>query len=179
MALFAQYAMAASQEALEDASWHPKSDEDLEATVCDSRPDILSVADTPQGVYIGSGIGSFDEVFETSIAYEKGGYRKVSPLFVPRLLINLAAGHISMRFGLKVCRRPIRRHGCPLTFYFPGTKSCGHDCLHDWCSRNRRRCSFHRLRRCRRNDRWRRRILHPSFGYCRIRPCQKSSHGLE
>ncbi|KAH7055736.1 3-oxoacyl-synthase-like protein [Macrophomina phaseolina] len=85
MALFAQYAMAASQEALEDASWHPKSDEDLEAT----------------GVYIGSGIGSFDEVFETSIAYEKGGYRKVSPLFVPRLLINLAAGHISMRFGLK------------------------------------------------------------------------------
>ncbi|OJD34878.1 beta-ketoacyl synthase [Diplodia corticola] len=85
MALFAQYAMAASQEALEDAAWHPKKEEDLEAT----------------GVYIGSGIGSFDDVYETSIAYEKGGYRKVSPLFVPRLLINLAAGHISMRFGLK------------------------------------------------------------------------------
>ncbi|KAL1628198.1 Mitochondrial beta-keto-acyl synthase [Diplodia seriata] len=85
MALFAQYAMAASHEALEDAAWHPKKEEDLEAT----------------GVYIGSGIGSFDDVYETSIAYEKGGYRKVSPLFVPRLLINLAAGHISMRFGLK------------------------------------------------------------------------------
>lgn len=33
MALFAQYAMAASCEALEDAAWHPKSEEDLEATV--------------------------------------------------------------------------------------------------------------------------------------------------
>ena len=76
-----------------------------------------SLADLEQGVYIGSGIGSFDDVYETSVAYEKGvrwrfillnplltgvkGYRKVSPLFVPRLLINLAAGHISMRFGLK------------------------------------------------------------------------------
>ncbi|KAK0660619.1 putative 3-oxoacyl-(acyl-carrier-protein) synthase [Lasiodiplodia hormozganensis] len=85
MALFAQYAMAASHEALEDAAWHPKAEQDLEAT----------------GVYIGSGIGSFDDVYETSIAYDKGGYKKVSPLFVPRLLINLAAGHISMRFGLK------------------------------------------------------------------------------
>ncbi|KAK7732064.1 hypothetical protein SLS57_001044 [Botryosphaeria dothidea] len=85
MALFAQYAMAASREALEDAAWRPKTEKDLEAT----------------GVYIGSGIGSFDDVYETSIAYEKGGYKKVSPLFVPRLLINLAAGHISMRFGLK------------------------------------------------------------------------------
>ncbi|KAK8161686.1 ketoacyl synthase domain-containing protein [Phyllosticta citrichinensis] len=85
MALFAQYAMAASHEALEDAQWHPKTEEELETT----------------GVYIGSGIGSFEDVYETSVAYEKGGYRKVSPLFVPRLLINLAAGHISMRFGLK------------------------------------------------------------------------------
>jgi 3-oxoacyl-[acyl-carrier-protein] synthase II len=71
-----------------------------------------------QGVYMGSGIGSLDDVYDTTVAYEKGvsqvdhltppstdcsqGYRKVSPLFVPRLLINLAAGHISMRYGFKV-----------------------------------------------------------------------------
>lgn len=55
-----------------------------------------------QGVYIGSGIGNLDDIVKTAVDYEKGGYKKVSPLFVPRLLINLAAGHISMRYGFKV-----------------------------------------------------------------------------
>ncbi|PNS17456.1 3-oxoacyl [Sphaceloma murrayae] len=85
MATFAQYAMAAAQEALNDAEWHPTKSEDLEAT----------------GVYIGSGIGSLDDAYDTAIAFRDGGYRKVSPLFVPRLLINLAGGHISMRYGFK------------------------------------------------------------------------------
>lgn len=85
MALFAQYAIAAAQDALNDAGWHPSSLEDLEAT----------------GVAIGSGIGNLDEAFNTSVAFHEGGYRKVSPLFVPRLLINLAAGHVSMRYGFK------------------------------------------------------------------------------
>ncbi|KAF1987896.1 ketoacyl synthase domain-containing protein [Aulographum hederae CBS 113979] len=85
MALFAQYAMAASEEALDDAGWKPTTAEDREAT----------------GVYVGSGIGAFEVVYDTAVAFEKDGYHKVSPLFVPRLLINLAAGHISMRFGFK------------------------------------------------------------------------------
>ncbi|KAH8704664.1 3-oxoacyl-synthase-like protein [Phaeosphaeriaceae sp. PMI808] len=85
MARFAQYAMVASEEALEDSGWIPKNEDDLEAT----------------GVYMGSGIGNLDDIYDTTVAFEKGGYRKVSPLFVPRLLINLAAGHVSMRHGFK------------------------------------------------------------------------------
>lgn len=83
MALFAQYAIASAQEALDDADWHPTKQEDLEAT----------------GVTIGSGIGNLDEAYNTSIAFHEAGYRKVSPLFVPRLLINLAAGHVSIKHG--------------------------------------------------------------------------------
>ncbi|KAF2846456.1 3-oxoacyl-synthase-like protein [Plenodomus tracheiphilus IPT5] len=85
MARFTQYAMVASEEALKDAGWSPTKEADLEAT----------------GVCIGSGIGSLDDIYNTTVAYEKGGYRKVSPLFVPRLLINLAAGHVSMRYGFR------------------------------------------------------------------------------
>ncbi|KAL9638400.1 MAG: hypothetical protein Q9164_001578 [Protoblastenia rupestris] len=54
-----------------------------------------------QGICLGSGIGSLDTVYDTSVAFLTGGAKKVSPLFVPKLLINLAAGHISMKHGLK------------------------------------------------------------------------------
>ncbi|KAK2765645.1 Mitochondrial beta-keto-acyl synthase [Arachnomyces sp. PD_36] len=82
-ATFTQYAVAATEEALEDAGWKPTSSEQKEAT----------------GVCLGSGIGNFDEIYNTTLAYDNGGYKKVSPLFVPKLLINLGAGHISMRYG--------------------------------------------------------------------------------
>ncbi|KAF2862427.1 ketoacyl synthase domain-containing protein [Piedraia hortae CBS 480.64] len=85
LARFAQYALACTHEALEDAGWHPTKPEDLEAT----------------GVTLGSGIGNLDEAYDTSIAFEHGGYRAVSPLFVPRLLINLAAGQVSIRYGFR------------------------------------------------------------------------------
>lgn len=54
------------------------------------------------GVCLGSGIGNLQDLYDTSIAYNEGkNYRKIHPLFVPRLLINLGAGHISMRYGLR------------------------------------------------------------------------------
>ena len=53
------------------------------------------------GVHIGSGIGGFDVIEREHEALLKGGPRKISPFFIPAAIINLAAGHVSMRFGAK------------------------------------------------------------------------------
>ncbi|KAL6869990.1 Mitochondrial beta-keto-acyl synthase [Amphichorda felina] len=85
MSKFAQYAVAAGEMALRDAGLEDASGEVREAT----------------GVCLGSGIGNLEEMYETSLAHQAGGYKKVSPLFVPKILINMAAGHISMKYGFQ------------------------------------------------------------------------------
>jgi 3-oxoacyl-[acyl-carrier-protein] synthase II len=82
---FSQFALAAAKEALTDARWFPESLEDQLNT----------------GVCIGSGIGGIEEVYDNSVDFATGGYRKVQPLFVPKLLPNMAGGLISIKYGLK------------------------------------------------------------------------------
>jgi len=53
------------------------------------------------GVHIGSGIGGFDIIEREHAALVEGGPRKISPFFIPAAIINLAAGHVSMRHGAK------------------------------------------------------------------------------
>ncbi|HZW80098.1 MAG TPA: beta-ketoacyl-ACP synthase II [Candidatus Deferrimicrobiaceae bacterium] len=53
------------------------------------------------GVHIGSGIGGFDIIEREHSALLEGGPRKISPFFIPAAIVNLAAGHVSMRFGAK------------------------------------------------------------------------------
>jgi 3-oxoacyl-[acyl-carrier-protein] synthase II len=53
------------------------------------------------GVHIGSGIGGFDVIEREHEALLKGGPRKISPFFIPAVIINLAAGHVSIRYGAK------------------------------------------------------------------------------
>ena len=53
------------------------------------------------GVHIGSGIGGFDVIEREHSALLEGGPRKISPFFIPATIVNLAAGHVSMRFGAK------------------------------------------------------------------------------
>jgi 3-oxoacyl-[acyl-carrier-protein] synthase II len=53
------------------------------------------------GVYIGSGIGGFDIIEREHTALMEGGPRKISPFFIPATIVNLAAGHVSIRFGAK------------------------------------------------------------------------------
>ncbi|MCB1518702.1 MAG: beta-ketoacyl-ACP synthase II, partial [Hyphomicrobiaceae bacterium] len=82
---FIIYAVAAADMALNDADWHPQSDDDQIAT----------------GVLIGSGIGGIGGIFETSITLHERGPRRISPFFIPGRLINLVSGYVSIRHGLR------------------------------------------------------------------------------
>ena len=83
--LFITYAIAAATQALADSGFEPRSEEERERA----------------GVLIGSGIGGLSTIADTAVLLEKSGPRRVSPFFIPAALINLATGHVSIRFGLK------------------------------------------------------------------------------
>ena len=59
--------------------------------------------DLIQGVSIGSGIGDIQETNDAAMTLSEhgGGLRRVSPFFIPRMLVNMAAGNVSINFGLK------------------------------------------------------------------------------
>ncbi|MGR7996539.1 MULTISPECIES: beta-ketoacyl-ACP synthase II [unclassified Xanthobacter] len=82
---FIVFAMAAAQQALDDAGWHPSTYEDQ----------ITS------GVLIGSGIGGIEGIAEASLILKERGPRRISPFFIPGRLINLAGGYVSIAHGLK------------------------------------------------------------------------------
>jgi 3-oxoacyl-[acyl-carrier-protein] synthase II len=56
---------------------------------------------TRVGVHIGSGVGGFDVIEREHLELLKGGPRKISPFFIPAAIVNLAAGHVSIRYGAK------------------------------------------------------------------------------
>lgn len=86
LALFSQYAMAATAEALQDSQ--------LDVSGTQSDPERIGVA-------VGSGIGLFNDVYENSLAFSAAGFKKVQPLFIPRLLNNMAGGNILIKYSLK------------------------------------------------------------------------------
>eukprot|EP01135_Chromosphaera_perkinsii_P010067 Nk52_evm3s2010 gene=Nk52_evmTU3s2010 len=81
---FIMYALAAAEEALCDAKWFDISEEQRLRT----------------GVCVGSGMVGLEDIEKQSRDMERGGLRKVSPFFVPKILVNMAAGRISIRHGL-------------------------------------------------------------------------------
>lgn len=82
---FIVYALAAAQQAVGDSGWRPDSEEERERT----------------GVMIGSGIGGLPSIAEAAITIHERGPRRISPYFIPASLINLASGHVSIRYGFK------------------------------------------------------------------------------
>jgi 3-oxoacyl-[acyl-carrier-protein] synthase II len=84
MDVFIQYALAASEFAMDDSG--------LVIT-----PELAHRV----GVFIASGIGGFGTIEREHKAYLEGGPRRISPFFIPSAIINLASGQVSIRFGAK------------------------------------------------------------------------------
>ncbi len=81
---FTHYALATSQMALDD-----------------SEIDLEKINRERMGVIYGSGIGGMN-TWETQHGnFIKGGPKRISPFFIPMMISDIAAGHISIRFGLK------------------------------------------------------------------------------
>jgi len=83
MGRFIQLALAAADFAVKMADWKPE------------QSDLDEV-----GVYVSSGIGGFD-IIEREHIKLMGGPGKISPFFIPSTIVNLASGHISIRYGAR------------------------------------------------------------------------------
>lgn len=79
--LYTQYALVSADEAMQDSGIAGK------------------VAEDELGVYFGSGVGGIETTLENHEGILAGGPKKVSPQFVPKMIINIAAGQIAIRFN--------------------------------------------------------------------------------
>ena len=100
---FTVYALAAAREALAQAKWRPESEADRLATA----------------TIIATGIGGFGTITRAQQTLDARGYKRISPFTVPAFLANLAAGHLSIRYGFK---GPM---GCPVTACAAGIQAIG------------------------------------------------------
>jgi 3-oxoacyl-[acyl-carrier-protein] synthase II len=85
MDTFITMAIGAAQQAVEDSGWKPTDEEGQNRT----------------GVLIGSGIGGLQGIYEASIILKEKGPRRISPFFIPSCLINLASGHVSIKYSFR------------------------------------------------------------------------------
>ena len=84
MGRFIQIALAGADFAVKQAQWKPE------------QSDLDEV-----GVYIASGIGGFDIIEREHLKLTTGGPGKISPFFIPSAIVNLASGHVSIRYGAR------------------------------------------------------------------------------
>ena len=84
---FILFGIAAASDAVRDSGW-----------------DYENASEEEQyraGVMMGSGIGGLEGIYENSLMFNEFGMKKISPFFIPSVLINLISGNVSIKFGLK------------------------------------------------------------------------------
>ena len=84
MGRFSQFAVAATRQAIEDAELDLESEDRARA-----------------GVVLGNGIGGYDHIEKAVYVMQEKGGMKIDPFFYPKMLTNMAAGHVSLAYGLK------------------------------------------------------------------------------
>lgn len=82
---FIVYGLIAAEQAVADSGWMPQDEESCDRT----------------GVMIGSGIGGLQTIYEGTLTVHERGPRRLSPFFIPSALINLASGHVSIKYGFR------------------------------------------------------------------------------
>jgi 3-oxoacyl-[acyl-carrier-protein] synthase II len=100
---FIQFAIAAADEAILQADWHPQTEAERRRTA----------------TVIASGVGGFPAITEAIRTVDTRGARRLSPFTIPSFLVNLAAGQVSIRHGFK---GPI---GAPVTACAAGIQAIG------------------------------------------------------
>jgi 3-oxoacyl-[acyl-carrier-protein] synthase II len=103
MAPFIVFALAAAAEALQQAGWAPEDEHSRERTA----------------TVIGSGVGGFGAIAQAVRITDERGPSRLSPFTIPSFLVNLAAGHVSIRYGF---RGPL---GAPVTACAAGVQAIG------------------------------------------------------
>ncbi len=99
---FIAFAIAAADEAINDSN------------IGNSEDTLLNT-----GVIIGSGIGGLEQIYNNSVQLKEKGAKRVSPFFIPSSLINLASGHVSMKYGF------LGPNHSPVTACATGTHAIG------------------------------------------------------
>jgi 3-oxoacyl-[acyl-carrier-protein] synthase II len=82
--LFVQYALAAA-----------------ELAVADARLPVPLADPARTGVIVGVGMGGIASLEDAYDAFARREFRRVSPFFIPRIIPNMAAGHVALRFGAR------------------------------------------------------------------------------
>lgn len=100
---FIEFAMSAAKQALAQAGWQPETAQEKQRTA----------------TIIGSGVGGFPAIADAVRITDTRGPKRLSPFTIPSFLVNLAAGHVSIEFGLQ---GPI---GAPVTACAAGVQAIG------------------------------------------------------